>query len=75
MSYSQSITGVPAGYSPNQPAVLTVDDTVANALGAQAQAMRLNTPFLCKGADGGQAWYTYDAERSVPGVSCILKKV
>ena len=61
MTYSQSLTGVPADYTPNQPAVLTVSDSVGNGLGAQALAMQLNTPFLCKGPDGGQALYTYVA--------------
>lgn len=74
MTYSVSLTGVPADYTPNQPAVLTVSDSVAT-VGSEQMAMQLNSQFLCKGPDGGQALYTYDAERSVPGRTLVLKKV
>ena len=73
MTYSVAVTGAPAG-NPQRPLSLTVDDTVAQ-VGGQAQACSLNTPFLCKGPDGQQAYYTYDAERTIPGVVRFLKKV
>lgn len=79
-SYSQSITGALAGNAraPNvsQTAnIIDIDDVVCNSTAAMQQAMRLNTPFLAQGPDGSQAWYTYDAERSIPGSILYLKKV
>ena len=66
MTYSLAVTGAPADQLPNAVATLTVDDSVAR-LGGMANAMQLNTQFLCKKPDGSSAYYTYDAERSTPG--------
>ena len=82
MTYSLGITGVPAE-NPFLPATLDISDQVEaggqtlSAVGAPAEQnmMRLGLPVLCQGPDGQQAWYTYDAERSIPGVLRIMKKV
>lgn len=72
-TYSLGLTGVPAD-NPAQPLSLTVDDAVGRA-GSMANAMQNKTQFLAKGVDGVTRWYTYDAERSIPGVSRVLKRV
>ena len=73
MTYSLGITGVPAeqrfGVASHK-----VSDSVAE-VGAQAGAMQRGTPFLAKGPGGEEAFYTYDAERSIPGVIRILKRL
>lgn len=72
-TYSLGLTGVPAD-NPARPLSLTVDDAVARE-GSMASAMRNKTQFLAKGNDGVTRLYTYDAERSIPGVSRVLKLV
>ena len=72
-TYSIGLTGALAE-NPARPLNQTVDDAVATP-GAMASAMSLRTPFLAKGPDGAQAWYRYDAERSLPGGPRILLKV
>ena len=72
MTYSLSVTGQGAGYL-SSTKTLTLSDSSATA-GAQLNSMQLNTPFLAKGPDGSQAWYTLDAERSTPS-NPILKAV
>lgn len=72
-TYSQSITGADVS-NEFAPKVLTIGDSVAGTQ-ARGQAMRLGTQFLVKGPDGSQAWYTYDAERNIPGVLNYLVKV
>ncbi len=72
-TYSLALTGARAD-SENLVATLKVDDLEATT-GGQMLASRLNTQMLCNNADGSQSWYTYDAERSIPGVSRVLKPV
>lgn len=72
MTYSLSVTGARAAQI-YQVKNDTVDDSVALP-GSMANAMQLGTPFLVKGPDGGERYYTYDAERSTPTVP-ILKRV
>lgn len=45
-----------------------------NQFGGLSIAMQLGSQILCKNADGSQAWYTLDAERSTPSVP-VLKAV
>lgn len=71
-TYSLGLTGAPAD-NPAQPLALTVDDAVGRA-GAMASAMQNRTPFLAKGVDGVTRLYTYDAERSIPGVTRVLRR-
>lgn len=78
MTYSLSLTGPPSGYLPTPVEVLTVDDSVGrqlgNTLNGQNLAMSEGTQFLCLKPDGSSAYYTFDAERSLPG-SPVLKAV
>lgn len=82
MTYSIGATGASAN-NPFQPLVVKVSDqTVAGgqtltAVGAPAEQnmMRLGVPVLCTTPSGEQAWYVYDAERSIPGVSRIMRRL
>lgn len=47
----------------------------AGLAGSQQSAMATGAQILCKNPDGSQSWFTIDAERSVPGVSIVLKAV
>lgn len=72
-TYSLAITGALAD-NPNLVTNITLPDTSAQ-VGRQANAAMVNTQMLCKNVDGSQSWYTIDAERSIPGVSRVLKRV
>lgn len=74
MTYSLAVKGAPASSLPNAVQNLTTDDSVSQTPGDVANAMSLNTQFLCKKPDGSSAYYTYDAERSTPG-NPVLKAV
>ncbi len=83
-TFSQSLTGINAGSRFTAKTITTGDtDIAANAVaqgnvnfaGAQQGAMQRNDYILCKNPDGSQSYYTLDAERSIPGVSLILKPV
>lgn len=81
-TYSQSLTGINANGRFGVKQVSVGDaDAAANALnaitdaGAQQGIMQRGNQILCKGPDGLQAWYTIDAERSVPGVSLVMRPV
>ena len=80
-TYSQSITGINAGARYNAPATITVGDTDSagdnqvNWAPNVQQNLRDNDYVLCKGPDGAQKWYRYDAERTIPGVSLVLMPV
>lgn len=73
-TYSLAVTGQAAGSLPFAVANRTIDDAYARD-GALQGACQTNTPFLCKRPDGSQAWYVYDAERSLPGGPRVLKRV
>lgn len=77
-TYSIGITGAPVD-NPKvfaSPTLNSVDipDSAATQ-GSREMAMRLNTPILCRNPDGSQSYYTYDAERNIPGLVNYLKKV
>lgn len=82
-TYSQSLTGVAAGARYNAPLTVRVGDLDAagNALnsaidaGAQQGSMSRGNQILCKNPDGSQSWYIMDAERSIPGVSLVMRRV
>lgn len=81
-TYSQSITGINAGARYNVPKTIQVGDTDAagNALlsgcaPCQQGSMQRGNQILCKNPDGSQSWYTIDAERSIPGVSLVMRPV
>jgi hypothetical protein len=73
VTYSLGITGARAG---NPPQILNTTLSDANARsGNLAAAMQLGTAFLCKGPDGAERYYQIDAERSVPGLTTVLRAV
>lgn len=83
-TFSQSLTGIHSGtrYTPKTVQVGDADiaaNAVAqgnvNFVGAQQGAMQRNDYILCKNPDGSQSYYTIDAERSIPGVSLVMKPV
>ena len=71
-TYSLAATGRRA----NPPFVinnLKIGDS-AGLAGSQQLAMAANSQILCQKPDVSQAWYTIDAERSLPG-AVVLKAV
>ena len=83
-TYSQSITGINAGARYNTPASIRVGDldaagnalnSLAGAVGAQQGSMMRGNQILCKNPDGSQSYYVIDAERSIPGVSLVMRPV
>ena len=74
-TFSIAVTGVAAG-NPFQPSgELTIGDLACQSVGDEQQAMQLGTAFLVKMPDGSKVWHTYDAERSIPGGSLVLKRL
>lgn len=82
-TYSQGMTGINANARYNVPLNVRVGDAdldgtpvgpLANP-GAQQSAMMTNDYILCKNPDGSQSYYTIDAERSIPGVSLVMRPV
>jgi len=87
-TYSQALTGIPAdGNGPATKSVIIPDlDLNGNACSPQASGvagpfavqagsqltMRQGGQMLCKGPDGGQHWYKYDAERSTPANPVLI---
>ena len=81
-TYSQSVTGINAGSRYTLKAIQVGDTTLAGSsdvLGTTAPAqggnMSANNYVLCKNPDGSQSYYAIDAERSVPGVSLVMRPV
>ena len=82
-TYSQSLTGINAGARYSTPSTVRIGDADAagnalNALadvGAQQGSMSRGNQILCKNPDGSQSWYVIDAERSIPGVSLVMRPV
>lgn len=74
-TFSIGVTGVEADSSFQLAGQLTVGDSVCQSIGDEQNAMSLGTAFLVKMPDGSQVWHTYDAERSIPGVSLVLKRL
>ena len=84
-TFSQSLTGINAGtrYTPKTLQVGDLDaagNVVASAAnvnfnGAQQGSMQRGNQILCKNPDGSQSYYTIDAERTIPGVSVVMRPV
>ncbi len=83
-TFSQSLTGINAGtrYTPKTIQVGDADAASnvvavgnANFTGAQQGSMLRGNQILCKNPDGSQSYYTIDAERSIPGVSLVMRPV
>ena len=79
MTFSLGLTGISANQRNSLNAELSVSDIdiggtqVGNYAPSLQSEMARNTAILCKGPDGQLAYYTIDAERSIPGVSLILR--
>jgi hypothetical protein len=69
VTYNQSITGFIAGNALNTAKLLDVPDAnldgnASATPGGMQGTMQVGDLMLCKGPDGAQHWYKYDAERS-----------
>ena len=79
-TFSQSLTGINAGTRYTAKTITVGDkdlggDVLNSGAGSQQNAMQDNDYILCKNPDGSQSYYTIDAERSIPGVSLIMRPV
>jgi hypothetical protein len=84
-TYSQSVTGINAGARYNTAKTIQVGDLDAagndvsgcnaGCVGAQQGSMSRGNQILCKNPDGSQSYYTIDAERTIPGVSVVMRPV
>ena len=80
-TYSQSITGINANARYSTPKTIQVGDSdiASDALTTHGRSwqgpMSRGDQILCKHPDGSQSWYTIDAERSIPGVSLVMRPV
>lgn len=80
-TYSQSVTGINANARYSTPSVLRVGDADAagnaacNSAGAEQGSCMRGNQVLCKNPDGSESWYVIDAERSIPGVSLVMRAV
>jgi hypothetical protein len=75
VTYSLAVTGVAAGNSFQPSGQLTISDSACQSARGEQNVMQLGTAFLVKMPDGSQVWHTYDAERSIPGGSLVLKRL
>lgn len=73
-TYSLSITGVGA-HNPFIPKVQQIDDNFANSVGAEQGTMSDGANFLVKLPDGQLARHVFDAERTIPGVLRVTRRV
>ena len=71
-TYSLAVTGQPADSRYGVSSVKVGDSVGPDGL--HMAAMANNTQILCQKPDGSSAWYTLDAERSLPG-AVVLKAV
>jgi hypothetical protein len=81
-TFSQSLTGINAGARYNVAKTVQIGDldAASNVIGAggagsQQGSMARGNQILCKNPDGSQSWYTIDAERTIPGVSVVMRPV
>lgn len=73
-TYSLSIAGASA-HNIFQPKNQQVEDAYANTPQKEQQTMSNGSSFLIKGPDGGSYRHVYDAERSIPGVLRVTRRV
>ena len=80
-TYSQSVTGINALARYNIPKNVSVGDLdiAGNVVGSyslsQMGSAQRGDQILCKNPDGSQSYYVIDAERSIPGVSLVMRPV
>jgi len=74
MTYSLSITGTPS-HNPFIPKNVTLDDSVVASVGDEQGAMAEGAVFNVKFPDGSNVPCVFDAERSIPGVLRIVRKI
>jgi hypothetical protein len=72
-TYSQTTSGLNSTLF-EVDELYTINDAQAQ-VGSQQLAMQQGLAFLVQGPDGSQAYYTIDAERSIPGQPPILRAV
>lgn len=74
-TFSIAVTGVESDSRFQLAKQLTIGDSACQSAGNEQKAMQLGTAFLVKMPDGSQVWHTYDAERSIPGASLVLRRL
>ena len=73
-TFSLAVTGTAAD-SLAQVSNWDVPDAACQGVGDEQQYMQKGTSFLAKLPDGSKAMCVYDAERSIPGVSLVLRRL
>jgi hypothetical protein len=73
-TFSLGIQGVSADNA-QQPKVWDIPDAACQTAGDEQQYMQLGTSFLAKLPDGSRVPCVYDAERCVPGVARVLRRL
>jgi hypothetical protein len=79
MTFSLGLTGISANQRNSLNAELSVSDLdiggtqTGNYAPSLQSEMSRGTAILCKGPDGLLAYYTIDAERSIPGYPPIMR--
>jgi hypothetical protein len=73
-TYSLSITAI-STHNALAPKTVFIDDQYVVSPGAEQRAMQLGTQMFCKLPDGGQAYHTFEADRCIPGVLRIVRRV
>lgn len=75
-TYSVATTGYRADTAVGPKSVILPDTNLtgnASAIaGGMQGTMQIGDLVLCKGPDGGQHWYKFDAERSTPANPVML---
>jgi hypothetical protein len=73
-SYNQKKTAI-VTHNAFIPASTLLDDAVCNTPAQEQRAMQLGTVFMAQLPDGMMVPCVYDAERSIPGVLRIVRRV
>jgi hypothetical protein len=73
-TFSLSITGVSA-HNIFQPKLTQIDDNFANTPAQEQQTMSDGASFLVLMPDGQLIRHVFDAERSIPGVLRVTRRV
>jgi hypothetical protein len=73
-TFSLSLTAVSA-HNPFIPKQQQIDDNFANTAAQEQQTMRTGASFLVLAPDGSLVRHSFDAERSIPGVLRVTRRV
>jgi len=74
-TFSLAITGVSADNAQQPTKLWDIPDAACQTAGDEQQYMQLGTSFLVKLPDGSKVMCVYDAERSIPGVTRVLRRI